>query len=859
MNLRELCQIRGYPVVLLTTYNFDPLFFERVVMTDLLAGGARRVTVLADAEQAHEAIGQARGQLLLLGRKYRVIPISAGGAFHPKICVRLGQQGAIVACGSHNLSRSGWLGRTPEDKGSGNREVSVAWRVEPGSPSAADLRSVLLSLSKLIDIPASRWPVTEMLDTPWLADARPHGSRNWSWVVTGVDGTLADVLENRWRGRQFNRLRLVTGSTDDRGAMIRWAARTFGVRQAVVEVDLDRCGFTTSLLKGIPADLRLSRMNGHPRTHLKVALFESSTGCAAVLGSANCSGAAWLRPADQSGNIESVLIFDKCESASFRGLFRKWRDGGKDWSKLDLAQPPAKTDTKPTPGRQLKQIQLLKGEKRLLATLSPSPHADEQVIAVLGGQRVCLHRSPPEGVWVGTLAAPVADIATPFAWVEIGDSAGPTNAVWVDDTDSLDQAVDWRMPLRAIRDLSQHAASDGYRALLNDLRLLSETILNKTEEFPDSLHGEHQKTPNSPGAPARPLEPGALIRSLSELRDKPLHSRLPAGHEADLSLSGVIRLLFAKARDGDMDDDRYDPTHAEAEKSLEEREREESDDLGEGENQQGDEPSSREKQRLLRQLNEFADKLASPEFAARCTARQLQQAVAYPLAVVRFASQGPWGDDIVDGLSKVVVRTIEILLHRNVRAAHLGPLLTEVQNRYRAQGRVADFNRIIGDGLLWLVLAGSLSMIEEEPGKRFELNLLIGDVANCQPLIAMAVPDRLTPLARLLGRAGNSLLDLNRVRQTVEALKDLEVRLDRHFKKYDSALRVFDDKPGDWLWRPVVGFAQVLSIHEDRRHASMHIRSEAREVQKVRLDFYINLRQIQGRDTTVRELLATLE
>ena len=117
MNLREFCQLPGYPFALLTTFNFDPLFFERVVMTDLGRGGARRVVVLADENQVRSVMEHVGTQLTMLGRAYRLIPVAAGCSFHPKLCIRSGPQGAIVACGSHNLSRSGWLGRNPEDEG----------------------------------------------------------------------------------------------------------------------------------------------------------------------------------------------------------------------------------------------------------------------------------------------------------------------------------------------------------------------------------------------------------------------------------------------------------------------------------------------------------------------------------------------------------------------------------------------------------------------------------------------------------------------------------------------------------------------------------------------------------------------
>lgn len=45
MNPRHFLREPGYPIALLTTYSFDPYFFERLVLPDLWAGGSNSVLV----------------------------------------------------------------------------------------------------------------------------------------------------------------------------------------------------------------------------------------------------------------------------------------------------------------------------------------------------------------------------------------------------------------------------------------------------------------------------------------------------------------------------------------------------------------------------------------------------------------------------------------------------------------------------------------------------------------------------------------------------------------------------------------------------------------------------------------------
>ena len=42
MNLRDFCRLPDFPTAVLTTYNIDPLFFERVVLYGDLAAEAEQ-------------------------------------------------------------------------------------------------------------------------------------------------------------------------------------------------------------------------------------------------------------------------------------------------------------------------------------------------------------------------------------------------------------------------------------------------------------------------------------------------------------------------------------------------------------------------------------------------------------------------------------------------------------------------------------------------------------------------------------------------------------------------------------------------------------------------------------------------
>jgi len=793
-----------------------------------------------------------------------LIPVSAGGAFHPKLCIRLSTEGGIIACGSHNLSRSGWLGRSQDEVSGGNREVCTAWRVEPDSQSAVDLRSVLILLSELCDDDRSHNAVLELREIAWLASVQESRPRNCLWTLTGKDTTLASLLERRWEGRRFDRLRVATGSTDSSAAMIRWSVDRFNIKQVLLEVDRDCCDLNPFLLNDLAIDLRLNLTSGNPRSHLKVVVFESDHSSAAVIGSANCSSAAWLRSSENSGNVESVVIHDECEPAEFHSLFLMKDDDAIPWDKAGLIPQSEEEETgkeeEDNPIRQLRQMQIEKSARSIYVRLSPNPPADQKVVAVVGDKKFVLTYFIAEDVWVSQSVEWPEEICTPFAWVEIGSPGEPTNVVWVDDLESLADTSDWQLPLRAIRHLDRHMLSAEYRRLLNDLSLLSSTLLNNRDDLQDVVLSQRRNEAEEGDIEAQALDPRSLIKSISDLQEGARHLRHGAGLSTTLTLTGIMRLFFCETNDNDSGS--YDPTKAESKKSSEEEDR----DTESGSDVSADvaqlhEPTEKEKKRLLQQLSEFTDNLSSAEFADRCSARQLQQAIAYPLAVARFAAQGPLGQDIESELSDIVVKVVEVLLKRKVmliandQKRELEPLLEEVRQRYSTENREDDFRRIIGDGVLWLVLTSSLTMIRDQ-GRQFELALLVRDVVQNGLLTATATPERLALLARRLVNEESSATYMKKASMVTEAVVALEEHLGECWEQYDDTKRVFDDKVGDWLWRPELGFARITALAEDHGQANIHVRKRAADLSNpAYLNFYLNIRQLQTRDAKLRTLI----
>jgi hypothetical protein len=860
MNLRELCRIPQLPIAVLTTYNIDPLFFERVVLTDLIQGGATRIVVLADADQALSAVSQVRNQLLALGRRYRLIPIPAHGSFHPKVCIRLGSAGAVVACGSHNLTRAGWLGCRDSDNLGGNREATLAWHVKPDTHAASELRAVIESLVQLPDSPADRSELRQILTTGWLTGSVATAPEPWSWVVSGIE-PLASILERRWQGRRFERMRMVCGSTDERGAMLRWAAERFGVSEAVIEMDLGCCGFDPKQLATLPFDLRIVPYDGHPKTHLKVAIFESSSGSAAIVGSANCSGAAWLRRSAERGNTESVIIFDQCKPSDFADLFRAAAGDAKPWAEVGLTTPvDSSDDASASPDHRLRQLQLHRSAGETIAVVDGTI-ASKRLFAVIQSSRVPLTATSSPTVFRGPMPDLVDGPETLFGHVEFEADgvSGATNEIWVDDVDRLGEAAGRHHRFDSVRRLASLGISADYRKLLEDLQVLSQTILSRPDEFPDGVAKGIRDEQKDADGPPKPLTAADVIRTLDQVSSHTGVTGSGSAFAGSVSLTGIMHVLFSEGADPTD----IDPTAAEYQRSNEEKETEQagqqasadgspdSDDSG---------PTESQRRRLMTQLTQFLDRLSNPEFAAKCSARQLQQAAAFPLAVARFASRGPWVQESeMAAFAQAIQRTCELLFVRNGvttgKKASTGelrlPLMDEVRSRYAHEGRAEDFDRIIGDGTLWLVLIASLGVLSGNVDGRFARNIILCDVARYPALSAAAVPEQLTALAKRLRRESDGD-PLTQAKHVVQAFDALEAYVAPRFEAI-AGMQGERASVEDWLWRPTMGYGQIVEVEEGEK-ARVHLRKKAATVSHVRLSYYVNLRVLAERDAEFRNL-----
>lgn len=798
MNPRNFCKERTFHKALLLTYSFDPIFFEQIILPDLWAGRSGDILVLGDQRQLEEAVSARAGQLWHLGKRYLLAPARHVGAFHPKVTLRLGERDGMIMVGSGNLTSSGW---------GGNQELGTSWPIGPDHPDRGGwLHGFLAQAMSWCSGELEREAVARMRDTPWLS-LLPESETRSDLLFSRGNTSLAQLLADRWVERRFDTVKILTGSTDEAGSFLRWAHTTFGIRHATVVMTPAMASFNPLQIANLPLEVSIVVAPERSVLHAKFYWFEGEAGAAAVMGSANCSAAAWLLSPNRGGNIETVVVYDEAEEQDYSEVLKLFER--EPMSPGVLIGRASALDA-PAPNKRpfrLKGLHWHRESGYLEALLDPIPPSGSEVELLLGKSVINMAASTGDGgVWRCTPSDPLAE-ATVFASIRVinGKDLFETNPRWIDDIMSLRDANQSARLLEPFNALKRSATSSEQRQMLVDLQEVAHALFNDSGAFKDPSGGGSDDRGEESQVEALPIDPNNLVCHLEEMSGIPfggVESRV-----GTLSISGILRVLFDLEGDGA---DHSDPRGIDV-----------GDEGAEGPSTSGhptcdktDSTSSglveaKFRQKLADQIEAFLNNLRSPEFAGRCSATQMVQAVAFPLAVAIRGKRHGWVSQ--ENSERWAIGTISLLLRGDGPQAV--PLLNAVESRYSKNGKAEVFSDVVGNGAIWVALVSLLGGSRwEGPGGYLEKAIALREVFESQPLMKSSRPES---IKQLVGRINveDATRYLSRVAPTARScLSELESSLASiwQIEATTQKVRRIENKVGDVLWRDKAGWAVCL-------------------------------------------------
>ncbi|MBI1370748.1 MAG: hypothetical protein GC162_19085 [Planctomycetes bacterium] len=337
-------------LVLLSTYNFDPDFFERRLLRAPSLLTARRIVVLMDYDQwSRLKVEEVTARWM--NSKYLVVPIRPkAGVFHPKLQLVLRADGFQLVCGSSNLTRSGCTH---------NLEIVNAISAmldDSGTHESLPLccdavRFFQLALDRGIGDAAAiarDWIADAAKDMPWCRPtSRQHRDDHGGVkLMHTLDGPLWDQFVECVGDHRPTQIVVVSPFYDTDGRMIRRVLQKWP--KATLEVLAQQ--LTSNLpvgqlkLMARPPDIYEVR-SASRRLHGKALGWQSTDGGGILVGSANFTAAAF-----DGRNIEAC-IYVGAETANMNTLFdsqlQRVSIAVEDFIPADTTEPRPDEDTEP--------------------------------------------------------------------------------------------------------------------------------------------------------------------------------------------------------------------------------------------------------------------------------------------------------------------------------------------------------------------------------------------------------------------------------------------------------------------------------------------------------------------------------
>lgn len=242
-----------YHSALLTTYSFDPIFFESVYLSTLRKLGVTNIVVLMDANMYDQLLADTNYQChRVTQNNYTLVrqENTYSGVFHSKMVLLFGEEEGALVLGSGNLTYSGL---------SNNEEVWSVFHVA-GNDSIhypllnkawKYLRGVTSSVSPLVQRQLD-WMQEQ---SPWLHKDSNDGT---ILLLSGEEGQLlynssnSTILNSVYLSigeREIEEITVIAPFYDTEGHALKELQRHFSPKKMKCVLDLDRQSAPYSLLQ----------------------------------------------------------------------------------------------------------------------------------------------------------------------------------------------------------------------------------------------------------------------------------------------------------------------------------------------------------------------------------------------------------------------------------------------------------------------------------------------------------------------------------------------------------------------------------------------------------------------------------
>jgi hypothetical protein len=495
MEFLDFCQLlEAAPAsfVAMSTFDFQPDFFEHRLLRAAALVKARRIVVFMDAGQWAKLIRDEQ-HARFLNRRYLVVPVRGPkGVFHPKLHLLVRDDGAQVLCGSNNLTRPGCTS---------NLELLNSFTIggDVEDPAAVRLAcDAFVFFRKACEAAgneparvARAWLDDLAGQAPWLTTNAREDTRHPVELLHTYDGSIWDRIVAEVGDKPPKKFLIVSPFYDRDAALMQRLREAWPKCEVQIVAQHKTSNLPAKALKKCGPNVQLAVLQAPVRRlHAKLLAWETSRGTGCLVGSANFTTAAL-----DGRNVETCLLI-RDAGLSISELFGKdvrTKPTAFDEFEVGLEQEPSPEEE--DEGSLWVESAVLSADQTLRVTyghnLNPPPTSLRLRLKTFGERlaRVALPM-PKQAHGTHTIPLPneavqgchVAMIALLVA--DVGEDERESSPAWVVQEDrltheasgehkpsntSIIQETGWGL----VEMLDQIAEQDGIAAMIEYLRQLN--------------------------------------------------------------------------------------------------------------------------------------------------------------------------------------------------------------------------------------------------------------------------------------------------------------------------------------------------------------------------------------------------
>jgi hypothetical protein len=368
-----------------STYEFDPVHFERYLLGSKALAQARRIIVMVDANRFQKLLTENKTPARSLNQRYLVLPVrKPGGVFHPKLALLLGEKHADVICGSNNLTQSGsthnleLLNRIPLQIDAEQRQIAHLPLIHQAIQFFKDCTAHGETRAGKI---ARRWLDELAQEFPWINSLHKNSNGDSDPIlVHTLYGGLWDWVSERIGKARPRKIHVISPFYDSDLSLLKRFRERWPDCPVEITAQQNTSNLPANLLSRFGKGIRLFDLPSvdNRRLHAKLMAVSLNGKSLCLAGSANFTEAAF-----DGGNVETCLAWE-VDGDVVKSLFED------EFSRKPISasefepgreQPPAEDASSEPPMRVKSCVLDESGRLSLTYSISPEIKPDRAAVA----------------------------------------------------------------------------------------------------------------------------------------------------------------------------------------------------------------------------------------------------------------------------------------------------------------------------------------------------------------------------------------------------------------------------------------------------------------------------------------------